>query len=458
MVPQIVRLERAGVCGCGELVPAGEQAGYAAAYESVMCLDCLAAEWPESRPVEAVRNGPAVVPAVWTTDAMIIEATLKALREGSGPTPGKPAPEVLHVPTEWSSLKAPVPADEPASAEPDAAGPDAPARQDAPASDQLITLPQRKPRSQQSRPADPAAPPVDETFDDTFAEPFDGTVEPVGEVVDELVDETAVAEPVDEPLALAAEVAELPAEVAAAATAPAVLPAIDVPATPASTADPAAGEAQTRRSRHEAAAVQDLAMPAAAPRRRAGLFSRLLTVRSFRTQQSQPKVSKSHVAVRSLLGAATAKGVLTLHNRRVPGRRGPIEHIAIGASGVYVIDALHFKNASIEVRPSDGVDGSGDDLVVGGRVMNPAVRAVAQRVEVLRLILVAAGLDNVPVTGALCFVDGLLPLGVADLEVGGMHVLRPSGLTALVAGPGMFGPEDRQTLLDFLAERLPAVA
>ena len=66
--------------------------------------------------------------------------------------------------------------------------------------------------------------------------------------------------------------------------------------------------------------------------------------------------------------------------------------------------------------------------------MTPAVRAVAQRVEVLRLILVAAGLDNVPVTGALCFVDGLLPLSVADLEVGGMHVLRPSGLTALVAG------------------------
>jgi hypothetical protein len=196
-------------------------------------------------------------------------------------------------------------------------------------------------------------------------------------------------------------------------------------------------------------------MPAPAPRRRAGLFSRLLTVRAFRTQQAQPRVTKSHAAVCALLDAATAKGVLSLHNRRVPGRRGRIEHLAVGAGGVYVIDALHFKNASIEVRPSDDPE-AGDDLVVGGRVLTSAVRAVAQRVEVLRLILVAAGLPDVPVTGALCFVDGLLPLSVADLQVDGMHVLRPSGLTALAAGPGPLGSQDRETLREFLAMRLPA--
>ena len=197
-------------------------------------------------------------------------------------------------------------------------------------------------------------------------------------------------------------------------------------------------------------------MPAPASRRRAGLFSRLLTVRTFRTQQAQPRVSKPHAAVCALLDAATAKGVLSLHNRRVPGRRGRIEHIAVGAAGIYVIDVLHFKNASIEVRPAGDPDAATDDLVVGGRVLTPAVRAVAQRVEVLRLILLAAGLADVPVRGALCFVDGLLPLSVANLEVRGMHVLRPSGLTALVAGSGAIGLRDRETLREFLAERLPA--
>jgi hypothetical protein len=214
-------------------------------------------------------------------------------------------------------------------------------------------------------------------------------------------------------------------------------------------------DTDTRSSRHEAAALEDLSMPAPAPRRRAGLFSRLLSVRAFRTQHAQPRVTKSHAAVCNLLDAAAAKGVLSLHNRRVPGRRGRIEHLAVGAGGVYVVDALHFKNASIEVRPADDSD-AGDDLVVGGRVLTPAVRAVAQRVEVLRLILVAAGLPDVPVTGALCFVDGLLPLTVADLRVGGMHVLRPSALTALVAGPGPLTSRDRETLREFLAIRLPA--
>jgi hypothetical protein len=88
--------------------------------------------------------------------------------------------------------------------------------------------------------------------------------------------------------------------------------------------------------------------------------------------------------------------------------------------------------------------------------MTAAVRAVAARVEVLRLILLAAGLADVPVTGALCFVDGLLPLSVADLQVGGVHVVRPSGLTALVAGAGPIGHGDRETLRQFLAQRLPA--
>lgn len=197
-------------------------------------------------------------------------------------------------------------------------------------------------------------------------------------------------------------------------------------------------------------------MPASAPRRRAGLFSRLLTVRSFRTQRAAPRASKHHAAVCALLDAAEAKGVVSLHNRRVPGRRGRMEHIAVGAGGIYVVDVLHFKNASIEVRPANGPNADTDDLVVGGRVLTPAARAVAQRVEVLRMILLSAGLADVPVTGALCFVDGLLPLSVADLQVGGMHVLRPSGLTALVAASGSISLRDCETLREFLAERLPA--
>lgn len=408
MVPEIVRLERAGVCGCGELVGAGERAGYAPPQERVVCLTCLSAESARPEADDASRATAAVLPAIWTADELVIAATLKALRERSSSTRRPSGPEVLHVPTEWSST--------PFSGPAPIVGPDETAPPE-----QLIILPRRKPR-------------IDPVRDAELAGPSAPTAP------------TAFLPPAQQPA--------VPQAVPQAA--PPVAPAASAAVTQTIAQSIAATE--TRRSRHAASAAEEQSMPASAPRRRAGLFTRLLTVRAFRTQQAQPKVSKAHAAVSELLGAATTKGVVSLHNRRVPGRRGRIEHIAIGAGGVYVIDALHFKNASIEVRPAGEPDAASDDLVVGGRVLTPAVRAIAQRVEVLRLILVAAGLPDVPVTGALCFVDGLLPLAVADLEVGGMHVLRPSGLTALVAGSGPYGPDDRDTLRDFLAERLPAVA
>jgi hypothetical protein len=399
MVPEIVRLERPGLCSCGEIVAAGERARDAAPQERVVCLDCLAPVSADPEPEDPSRNGNALLPAKWTADAAVIAATLKALREDAGPIWPASDTTVLDVPTDWSTQ------------------PSECARVDGPHTvpEPPITLPRRRV---------PPEPQADADLSRATDPP-----EPTAVVPPE---PTAVVPP--EPNAV------VPPE----PTAP--------PLTVSSTVPPV----ETRRSRHEAAAVHDVRMPSRAPRRRAGVFTRLLTVRTFRAQQAQPKLSKSTAAMRDLLDATTNRGVLSLHNRRVPGRRGRIDHIAIGPAGIYVIDVLHFKNASIEVRPASDGDAGTDDLVVGGRVMTDAVRAVAQRVEVLRLILLAAGLNDVPVAGALCFVDGLLPLSAAKLQIGGIHVLRPSGLPALVAGSGAYGTGDRQTLHEFLADRLPA--
>ena len=132
-----------------------------------------------------------------------------------------------------------------------------------------------------------------------------------------------------------------------------------------------------------------------------------------------------------------------------------MEHLAIGASGLYVIDVKHFKNASIEVRPGVDTPAASDDLVVGGRVMTAAVVATARRVAVVRSLLAGVGLEDVPVSGAVCFVDGLLPLAVSDLEVQGVRVLRPHGLTALVSAPGPLSAADREALRGLLEEQLP---
>lgn len=206
----------------------------------------------------------------------------------------------------------------------------------------------------------------------------------------------------------------------------------------------------TRRSLREAAHQNH-----GAPVNRAGFFSRILTVRAFRSHRSQPAGKGPVGVVGELLRAASVHGVHTLQRRRIPGQRGRVDYFAISGSGVYVIDIKHHKNAPVELRQPQAEGGTAPQLIVGGRDMTTAATATARRVAVVRAALDAAGHDNVPVTGALCFVDGLLPLGVAELHTRGVHVLRHSALTALVCAAGALKPADRMALKDYLSEHFP---
>ena len=117
-------------------------------------------------------------------------------------------------------------------------------------------------------------------------------------------------------------------------------------------------------------------------------------------------VGEERVAAR--LHAAADRGVLALHDRRIPGSRANIDHIAVGPAGVYVIDAKRYENAQIRVRRVGGLfSPRRDELLVRGRVRNNLVAGVEKQVAVVRAALDAAGLGDVPVTGVLCFVDGL---------------------------------------------------
>ena len=366
MVPEIVRLEEAGVCGCGEPVAAGERAGFVTPSGQVVCLRCLSTMSNRTAETASPRRvaGVAAPLSPWMAEEAVIVATLQALRDDV--PHAYPTDATLHVPAEWSALATLTP--QPRVAPPTVVAPEA-----------VVA-----PEPVAAGAPEPAAP------------------EPV------VVAETVVVTPpepssVPEPLVVPEPVVTAPAR----------------------------------------------------PARRAGLFSRILTVRSLRLQGQLGPTGRPGVAVAAILDDARVKGVLALHHRLVPGQRSGLEHLAVGASGIHIIDVKHFKNASIEVR---GAEGAYADLVVGGRVMTAAVEATARRVAAVRSMLTTVGLGDIPVSGAVCFVDGLLPLGVADLEVRGIRVLRPSGLTAMVTTPGEFGPLDRLALRDYLAEQLPPAA
>lgn len=65
-----------------------------------------------------------------------------------------------------------------------------------------------------------------------------------------------------------------------------------------------------------------------------------------------------------------------LHDRKVPGTRGNIDHIAIGPSGVWIIDAKRYKGR-VEKRDKGGWFTSDLRLYIGGRAVRSSSRRSA---------------------------------------------------------------------------------
>jgi hypothetical protein len=103
-------------------------------------------------------------------------------------------------------------------------------------------------------------------------------------------------------------------------------------------------------------------------------------------------------------------GVVVMHDRRLPGSRANIDHLALGPGGVTVIDTKRLRGR-VEVRG----DGDRAELRVGGRDRSILLDAVKRQ-----LAVVASVAPGVDIRAALCFVD---PSGLPLLRV-----LRPRGV------------------------------
>ena len=377
MVPEVIRLKESGMCVCGQLVAAGERAGWAHRSGRILCLSCLAA-----------------LSATEDAGATVYYEAPETCQDDASLTRELPEPVAVLIPADWAS---PAP----------------------------ITLP----AWQLSAGVDTALPPAAPTL-----------------VVAPATAPAPLAETITAPLAetIPAPVAQtMPAPVTEAA--PPHTEALVGPVAPEVTTSPDV----------VATTVEAAAMTVPSHRRRTLLPAGLLALRSSRGRQpgltGQPDAS-----IRAFLESAAASGVLSLHDRRMPGRRSRIGHLAFGAGGVFVIDVVRAKNASVEVLELDDLDPASRELVVGGQPMTDAVIATQGRVAIVRALLDEVELTSVPTIGVICFVDASVPSD-ADLAVAGVRVVDRTGLSALVQDiDGTLDEESRETLLEYLTERLPA--
>jgi hypothetical protein len=119
-----------------------------------------------------------------------------------------------------------------------------------------------------------------------------------------------------------------------------------------------------------------------------------------------------------------------LHDRRMPGSRANIDHIAVAASGVWVIDAKRYKGKVVVSKPLFDEP----KLMIGGRNRSPVADSLARQVDAVEAVI--AGFEAaVPVHGAFCFVGTELP-AIGTLTFRGYPLLAPRRLAARIKKGG----------------------
>jgi hypothetical protein len=141
--------------------------------------------------------------------------------------------------------------------------------------------------------------------------------------------------------------------------------------------------------------------------------------------------------VGSMLDRLAPYGVIALHGRRVRRSRRAIDHVAIGPSGVYVVDTAMWGG---RVELHEGASGlkPKDRLLVAGHDRTRLAAALVKKVAAVRRAL---GDPPLPVHGVLCFIDGDWPLWAKPIEMRGVTVMWPKELERRVARLGRASPD-----------------
>ncbi len=149
--------------------------------------------------------------------------------------------------------------------------------------------------------------------------------------------------------------------------------------------------------------------------------------------------------------------VIALHDRRIPGTRANIDHIAVTRSGaIWAIDA---KNYSGKVQKVDKGGWFSTDLrlYVGRRDCTKLVHGMAKQVDAIRAALGDAILSefSISVRAALCFVDAEWSLFAKPFDLGGVWIGWPKALDGHLCAEGGLAPEHLATLASHVADALP---
>jgi len=151
------------------------------------------------------------------------------------------------------------------------------------------------------------------------------------------------------------------------------------------------------------------------------------------------------------LAKRVSERAVILNDRKVPKTRGNIDHIAVAASGVWVIDAKTYRGR-VERRDKGGFFKIDYRLYVGGRDRTKLTEQLGWQVEAVRSALAD---PKVPVYAALCFVDAEWKFFPKPFRLNGAWITWGKKLAEMIAKSGPLTPGDVTLIADRLANTLP---
>jgi hypothetical protein len=170
--------------------------------------------------------------------------------------------------------------------------------------------------------------------------------------------------------------------------------------------------------------------------------------------QSTRAWAKGAVGEQKLAAAlAGLPGVVALHDRRVPGTRGNIDHLVIAPAGVFVVDAKHY-DGRLQIRDKGGLFRTDEHLYVGGRDCSRLADNMGWQVKAVETFLESVGC-TLAVKPVLCFIDVDWPLLFAPDSFRRVLLKTPRSLRKLITAAQTLDAGEIDKVARILAKGFP---
>jgi hypothetical protein len=179
----------------------------------------------------------------------------------------------------------------------------------------------------------------------------------------------------------------------------------------------------------------------------------------FQTLRGDPQTTRSwdqgargERRVGKRLDKLAKHGVIVLHDRRIPGSRANLDHIAIAPSGVWVIDTKYYRG-KVEGRVL-GLVRREARLYIAGRDRTKLVESALGQAERVRR---AVADETVPVSAVLCFTGADWSVPATQFQIRRVLICWPRHLARVLRRHGPIPLCRCEQLAASLAKHFPTM-